>query len=68
MKLPEKQVLETKNSKLDESSGFWRLVSVSWGWRNPQGGSGGTLEGHGQSQTFKSLYKNLLEIPKGIPS
>ena len=63
-----KQVLDPKRAKFDQKSGFWRLVSVSWGWGNPQGGSGGTLEGHRQSQPFKLLYKNPLEIPKGIPS
>ena len=31
-------------------------------------GAGETLEGGRQSQPFKSLYKNPLEIPKGIPS
>ena len=30
-------------------------------------GSGGTLEGGAQSQPCKLLYKNPLEIPKGIP-
>ena len=37
-------------------------------WGTPQAAAGGTLEGHGQSQPIKILYKNLLEIPKGIPS
>ena len=31
-------------------------------------GSGGTLDGHRQSQPLELLYKNPLEIPKGIPS
>ena len=34
----------------------------------PSDGSGGTLEGQAQSQPFKKLYKNPLEIPKGILS
>ena len=54
--------------KFNQKSGFWRLVSLSWGWGNPQGGSGGTLKGGAQSQPFELLYKNPLEIPKGIPS
>ena len=63
-----KSVLDAKRAKLDPKYGFCRLVSVSWVWGNPQGGSGGTLEGQAQSQHFKKLYKNPLEIPKGIPS
>ena len=57
-----------KHIKFDQMSGFWHLVSVSCGWGNPQAAAGGTLEGHRQYQPFKSLYKNPLEIPKGIPS
>ena len=63
-----KSVWDPKCAKLDQKFGFWRLVSVSWSWGNPQGGSGGNLEGHRQSQPFKTLYKNPLEIPKGIHS
>ena len=68
-----------KNSDMDpncvkfvEKVDFGHVQSYSWlhkwGWGNPQAGSGGTLEGGGQSQPFKRLYKNSLEIPKGIPS
>ena len=42
------------------------IYGVIWG--NPQAATGATLEGRAQSQPFKSLYKNPLEIPKGIPS
>ena len=63
-----KQVLDPKCAKFYQKYGFWRLVSVFWGWGNPQAGAGGTLEGQAQSQPFKILYKNPLEIPKGIPS
>ena len=63
-----KPVLDPKCAKLDQKSGFWRLVSVSWGWGNPQAGAGGTQMGRHKSQPFKKLYKHPLEIPKGIPS
>ena len=54
-----KPALDPKRTKFDQKSGFWRLVTVSWGWGNPQGDSGGTLEGHRQSQPFKLVYKTL---------
>ena len=63
-----KSALDPKRAKFDQKSGFWHLVSVSWGWGNRWPGSGGTLEGGRQSQPFKSLYKNPLEIPNGIPN
>ena len=42
------------------------ICGVIWG--NPQAATGGTQMGHHKSQPFKKLYKNPLEIPKGIPS
>ena len=42
LKMP---VLDPKCAKLDQKSGFWRLVSVSWSWGNPQGGSWGNPGG-----------------------
>ena len=64
----QKSVLNPKRAKFDKKFGFWRLISVSLGWGNPQAAAGGTLEGQAQSQPSKLLYKNPLEIPKGIPS
>ena len=40
----------------------------SRGWGNLLAGVGGTRPGDLQSLPFKKLYKNPLEIPKGIPS
>ena len=40
----------------------------SRGWGNLLAGAGGTRPGDLQSLPFKTLYKNPLEIPKGIPS
>ena len=31
--------LDPKRAKINQKSSFWRLVSVSWGWGNPQGTS-----------------------------
>ena len=40
-------VWDPKCAKFDQKSGFWHLVTVSWGWGNPHGDSGETLGGHG---------------------
>ena len=48
-------------------SSVW-FLSPEAGGRNPQAGAGGTRMSNGQSQPFKILYKNPLEIPEGIPS
>ena len=53
------------------ASGFCllRLGEPSGGnWGNPQAATGVTQMGGRQSQPFKKLYKNPLEIPKDIPS
>ena len=67
-----KSVLDLKRTKLDQNSDFGHVRTYcslhKWGWGNPQGGSWGSLEGGAQSEPFKLLYKNPLEIPKGIPS
>ena len=47
-------------------SGVWFLSPEAGG--TPRRELGGTLKGHRQSQPFKDLYKNPLEIRKGIPS
>ena len=59
---------KSKRTKSDQKSDFGHVRTYCWGWGNPQGGSGGTLEGQAQSQPFKKLYENPREIPKGIPS
>ena len=65
-------ILDPKHAKLNQNSDFGHVRTYSslnkWGWGKPQAGTGGTLEGHRLSQPFKVLYKNPLEIPKGIPS
>ena len=72
MKLPENQILNPRCAKLDQKSDFGHVQTYSslhkWSGGDPQGGSGGTQEGQAQSQPFKKLYKNPLEIPAGIPS
>ena len=40
----------------------------SWGWGNPRAAAGGIMPRRHPYQAFKLLYKNPLEIPKGIPS
>ena len=52
-------VSDPKRGKFDQRSSFWHLVSVSWGWGNPQGGSGETLEGQTQSQPWRSCMITL---------
>ena len=42
-----------------EKSGFWCLVSISWGWGNRWPGPGGTLEGHHQSQPLRNCIRTL---------
>ena len=54
-----KSVLDPKRAKCDQQSGFRRLVSVAWGWWNPQGGSGATLEVHRQSQPLSYCIRTL---------
>ena len=61
---PPKSVLVPKCAKLYQKPGFWRLVSVSWGWGEPSGGSCGNPGGPPAVTAFKDLYKNPLETPK----
>ena len=62
-----KLILDPKCAELEQKSSFWRLVSVSWGWGNPQAATGGNQMGGRQSQPFKKLYENPLEIPIRYP-
>ena len=68
MKLPQKVSFESETCEIAPT--LWFLASGFCLLRlgSPQAAAGGTLGGGAQSQPFKSLYKNSLEIPKGIPS
>ena len=48
-------------------SGVW-FLSPEAGVGEPSGGNWGNPNGPDAVQRFKTLYKNPLEIPKGIPS
>ena len=67
MKLPQKINFEPETCEIAPK--FWFLASGFCLLRlgNPQAAAGGTQEGGAQSQPFKKLYKNPLEIPKCIP-
>ena len=44
------------------------LAGFKFAWGTLGAGAGGTLGDVLWSLAFKTLYKNPLEIPKGIPS
>ena len=68
MKLPQKASFEPETCEIGPkvrflASGFCLLRPGE-----PSAGTRGNPEGPPAVQRFKTLYKNPLEIPKGIPS
>ena len=68
MKLPQKVSFGPETYEIGPK--VWFLASGFCLLRlgEPSGGSCGNPEGQAQSQPFKKLYKNPLELHKGIPS
>ena len=54
-----KPVLDLKREKLNQKSGFWHLVSVSWGWGTRWPGPGGTQMGRNKSQPSRNCVRTL---------